>query len=314
MTLKFLRCGSIVIRLQSKALEHAKASGERRWWLAFAHLNDVLGYSVRSLLKKQNSRIDNVDELDDGIDNPASIFFFKKMVPVLIPAIISSLAEGRVAALHSFERVTSIAPHSKVLRLMSKKEVWASIEVACQAGLSECSLTTSEAKLSSWFDYTKHYALAEVASLLDGLCRRALLVEETTSVTPTALAAKMITRGVVPHLIELAKADVGRPSTMSMEALGSISHVKDCRTIIFQDPTGLELVSAALSSKDGAMVSPALLLILHLLRDEEWRKPLSSVEPRIELTYVCTGQYHQTCTQPEERAKRNDGSRDIPDY
>mmetsp|Transcript_22238 Transcript_22238/g.48305 ORF Transcript_22238/g.48305 Transcript_22238/m.48305 type:complete len:224 (-) Transcript_22238:684-1355(-) len=83
--------------------------------------------------------------------------------------------------------------------------------------------------------------------------------------------------------MDLAKSNLGYPSVLAMKGLESISRVKDCRTIILQDSGGLDLVRKGLSSIDGSLVSHTLLLVVHLLWDEEWSLPLSTIEPRIEL-------------------------------
>jgi hypothetical protein len=43
---------------------------------------------------------------------------------------------------------------------------------------------------------------------------------------------KLVRKGVVTLLMDIAKGDLGCPSIKSMEGLAHISLVKDCRTII----------------------------------------------------------------------------------
>lgn len=141
--------------------------------------------------------------------------------------------------------------------------------------------------------------------------------EELTGVTPTALAVKMVKRGVVPLLIDIAKADVGYPSIVSMDALAAISRVKDCRTIIFQHSGGLDLIRKALSSSEGSLVSPTMLLILHLMWDEEWWHTLSTVEPQIELQCARWGVFamdrivKRAETAKNEREEKRDAMLDM---
>jgi hypothetical protein len=52
---------------------------------------------------------------------------------------------------------------------------------------------------------------------------------------------KLVKKGVVTLLIDIAKADLGCPSIKSMERLTHISLVKDRRTIIFFCQNALHL-------------------------------------------------------------------------
>eukprot|EP00985_Skeletonema_marinoi_P007387 scaffold3233_cov128-Skeletonema_marinoi.AAC.2 len=112
----------------------------------------------------------------------------------------------------------------------------------------------------------------------------------------------MIKRGVIPLLMDIAKAGIGRPSIKAMESLGTISRVKDCRTIMLQDDCGLVLVVNPRCRN----VFATALLVLHLLWDEEWAEPLSSIEePGVALTTIRWGLFamNSIIERAEDRKK-----------
>jgi len=105
--------------------------------------------------------------------------------------------------------------------------------------------------------------------------------------------------------MDIAKAGIGRPSIKAMESLGTISRVKDCRTIMLQDDCGLVLVKKGLLTQDAEMFSATALLVLHLLWDEEWAEPLSSIEPGVALTTIRWGLFamNSIIERAEDRKK-----------
>ena len=59
---------------------------------------------------------------------------------------------------------------------------------------------------------------------------------------------------------------------------------------MYQDEAGLDLVKKGLATNDAELLSATLLLIVHLLWDqEEWSAPISSIEPGLVLTTIRWG-------------------------
>jgi hypothetical protein len=77
-------------------------------------------------------------------------------------------------------------------------------------------------------------------------------------------------------------------SLAAIAALGDISRNKECRLLMLQDPNGVSVVRDLLSKCSSASkVSPALLLILHLLWDEEWRQLIVDLDdPPVEIVLI----------------------------
>eukprot|EP00984_Skeletonema_dohrnii_P013014 scaffold5361_cov83-Skeletonema_dohrnii-CCMP3373.AAC.2 len=100
----------------------------------------------------------------------------------------------------------------------------------------------------------------------------------------------MIKRGVIPLLMDIAKAGIGRPSIKAMERL---------------DDCGLVLVKKGLLTQDAEMFSATALLVLHLLWDEEWAEPLSSIEPGVALKTIRWGLFamNSIIERAEDRKK-----------
>lgn len=86
------KCGSLLIGLRSKALARAKESKSKSWWRAYKFLTDALGDSARAFFPKRYSVEEEIHEAEDS---PASSFFFKRIVPILLPSMESSLPEER---------------------------------------------------------------------------------------------------------------------------------------------------------------------------------------------------------------------------
>lgn len=277
------RCGSMAIRLADKLHAYAKQTGDRQWWSARSGIMSVLGISVRSQLHRRDELATSEEFVDDNIDLPATSFFAETMVPWLLPHFVSHLAEERAPAISTFEKGALHLARTVLFKLIKKKSVWTLIEDSAALSLEQCELNSEDAAVSTFTNYMKHCALDEIASFLYCLSARGKKVEKYTAiVSPTELGTKLVKRGIVPLMMNIAKADLGRPSFRAMEGLSDASRVKDCRQLMLQDPDCLEFLSATLSSSDGSMVSPTLLLVLHLLWDVEWCVKLSDFEPSLE--------------------------------
>ncbi len=293
-------CGSLAIILSLRANKFAEAAQtkgevikERIWRQCSSALIGALCYSVKTLFAEHK------DGEDDEID-AVTTFFFKKILPELVTGVESNVPQARSSALENLLQSVSTAPSTVLMRFMEKKGSWARIEAACRTSLDDCINSAADLKSSgkkkdsSWMNHMKHVTLNKATHFLECLCVRSFQLQNAeqgsfTVVAPTSLTEKMIKRGVIPLLMDIAKADVGPPSNKAMESLASISRVKDCRTIMLQDEGGLELVKRALATKDSEMFASTILLVLHLLWDEEWAEPLSSIEPGITSTTIRWG-------------------------
>jgi hypothetical protein len=306
-------CGSIALKLYVRATKIAEVSlakgeavKEKIWRLASSALMGALCYSVRTLFAKHFGKVEGIDD--------ASTFFFKRILPELVTGVESCVSQERSDALDNLRVALSLAPPTVLMRFMEKKGSWARIETACRTSLDDRiktgELKADNAKESSWLSHMKHSALKAAAMFLECLCARSFNLQNAGQsgdvVAPTSLTEKMVKRGVIPLLIDIAKADVGRPSNKAMEALATISRVKDCRMIMLQDEGGLELIKRCLSTKDAEMFSSTVLLILHLLWDEEWAEPLSSIEPGVVSTSIRWGLFAMDCIikRAEDRKKQ----------
>ena len=282
-------CGTLVLKLMKRAAEIAEEtpsksdSFRRIWWGASSDLMGALCYSLMCSFKKE--AYENVQGM--------ITFFFKVILPELFTGMESSVPQQRSYALENLLVALAAAPRDMLFSFMERKGSWAKIESACRSSLDDCinaveQQTIDGTKDSSWLNYMKHSAVKKAATLLECLCTRSFESGSMT-VSATALTDKMVKRGVIPLLMDIAKADIGHPSNKAMESLGNISRVKDCRTIMLQDESGLALVKSGLMTKDAEMFSSTILLIVHLLWDEEWAEPLSSIEPGVVSTTIRWG-------------------------
>ena len=280
-------CGSIVLKIISKAIENAKAAKEEgvlmreKVWLS-AH-----DFLMRALVcSVQNSEQD------------MSTFLFKRMLPQFTNGLESSNAGERACALYNLNSLLTGAPSSFLMRFMERKGSWARIEAACRISLEDCinnnTLGDNIDPRDCWLHQNRQRALDRASIFLNMICRRSFELQRTKAcgdqLSPTALALKIIKRGAIPLLMDIAKADIGRASVAAMHSLSDISRVKDCRTIMYQDEAGLDLVKKGLATNDAELISATLLLIVHLLWDqEEWSSPISSIEPGLILTTIRWG-------------------------
>jgi hypothetical protein len=292
------RCGDLVMILSLRASKYAEeansSSKERIWRQASSALMGTLCYSVKTCFTKHAGN----DEAIEVVTN----FFFKKILPQLVTGVEASVSQVRSSALENLLHVLSTAPPTVLMRFLEKKGSWARIESACRASLDDCVKLSDELKpvdkksSAAWMNHMKHVTLTKAADLLECLSARSFQLQDheevgdaITVVAPTALTDKMIKRGAIPLLMDIAKADLGPPSNKAMESLGTLSRVKDCRTIMLQDEGGLTLVKRGFSTKDAGMFAATILLVLHLLWDEEWAEPISSIEPGVTLTTIRWG-------------------------
>ena len=274
-----------LFKIISKAIENANAAKEEgvlmreKVWLS-AH-DILMGALVCSV---QNSEED------------MSTFLFKRMIPQFTNGLESSNAGERACAFDNLHSLLANAPSSFLLRFMERKGSWARIEAACRTSLEDCinNTTMGDEPRDSWLLQNRQRALDRASIFLNMICRRSFELQSTRAsgdqLSPTSLALKIIKRGAIPLLMDIAKADIGRASVAAMHSLSDISRVKDCRTIMYQDEAGLDLVKKGLATNDAELLSATLLLIVHLLWDqEEWSAPISSIEPGLVLTTIRWG-------------------------
>ena len=269
-----------------------------QWWEAVEGV-DTMFSSVMDALMKLETLYDDGDP--DDPDTELAAAFFDLAAPRLVASAASPLARERETALQSLGKCAVAVARPKALALLVKsKTTWERL-VAATAGDYDGDEDVSGARPAPASEEglarqsrASRTAAASAVGVMGRLCGRGMTVDHSpmrgTPVIPGPLAVQMIKRGVIPVLMANAKSPLKTVSREAMQGLGQISRVKDCRAIMLQEK-GVETCRDTLWSDDPHVASSAMLLITHLLWDEEWRAPLADMKPPMQEAAVKWGAY-----------------------
>jgi hypothetical protein len=326
--------GQILLQLRSRALEFALEADQEEesrpkwaadlWWQAYTDLTYLMGDVIMALCggaggwQEYSKAVAPPSTPDEKL---AAKYFETCVSAPLLESINSKLSVERSAALSTLGRVIWSLPVEVAMGLVKQKSTWNLLEQACQcnnfaeevqekkskkvaATAESNSIQNRNGKLTRADQRERNtaaYSASQATNLLTRLCGKGMIKDDnntggpTTGVIPSPLARKMIQRGIVPLLMTLARSESPRVAAEAASGLAQISRVKDCRTILFQHAGGVDLLQDMLASSEGNRVSEGMLLVVHLLWDEEWRDPLLKIEPPIETTAVKWAAYAMQC-------------------
>lgn len=123
-----------------------------------------------------------------------------------------------------------------------------------------------------------------VAKMVNNLCNLGMEPNPTgMGSLPGKVCHKLLNKGAVPLLLQLARSPHPEISGEAMNGLSQISRMKDCRDILHQQLSDtLDLIQESLQSDHALRASGTMLLALHLVWDVEWRDPLRDLQPGLE--------------------------------
>lgn len=250
-------------------------------------------------------------------DKELALAFFGSLEPGMLKSIKSENVMEKLEALRFYGNIIKALPVAVSKRIAKDKSIWSLLEEACQVDENKSSKLNRRQTL--YEETFAPHAAAQAVGLFESLCEKGMELDSTitvkTSVAPGRVAFKMIARGVVPLFMEQSQSQHILVAEKAVGGLAAISRVKDCRLLMLQHPDGVELVKKILASSHGPTVSKALLLVSHLLWDEEWRDPIFDIQgPSVEETALQWACYcmkrtrevaYATRKEQEERNERN---------
>lgn len=128
----------------------------------------MFAYSLQTLLQTEDGSYAFFDCKDEDAYDPATSFFFDRLMPVIQPMVTAKCVEDRAASFDCFEKVCCYLPQTPLLNLITKKKVWGCFEKAMRLSLKQRKMPTNEAVKSSWESYLSHIVLCNLARVLEG--------------------------------------------------------------------------------------------------------------------------------------------------
>jgi hypothetical protein len=161
------KCGSLLFDLLDRVQSCSLGTNDNFWWVARVDALRVFGYSLQTLLQKEDGSYAFFDRKDGDTYDPAVSFFFDRLMPVLQPMFTAKNVGERAASFDCFEKVCNYLPQMPLLNLITKKKVWGCFEEAVRFGVKHC-MPSNEAVKSSWESYLSYIALCNLARVLEG--------------------------------------------------------------------------------------------------------------------------------------------------
>jgi len=284
-----VRNGTLIIDLCQKSARYATEadrdstrpkSAAEVWWTAY-ECWVLLPVDAVGGLPRENGP-DPSENLDAADVTLVHAFYSDQLEPFVLEEIKSkSSLTQRCMALTAWHTVLPYLSKDVGMQIAKNKKVWKILKNAC---LLPEDVATSTIDATAREQHMPARAAAQAVNLACTLCKKGMVHEIDPRMTLTSpvstgqLAIKMLAKGVVPLLLEGSRSQHPEVVAAAVGGLGQISRIKDCRTLLLQDPRGKESVREMLRSKNGRVVSPALLLVTHLLWDEEWRPAILGIQ------------------------------------
>lgn len=326
-----------LFRLRSKSLEYAIAADADKsrskksadaWWDVCRVLTELTGVLVVNLCIEDQQLRESIYHANKEIDADRSkagtqhgVKFFKElMAPALLKSLNSNFSAEKQPALYAMDKAVCALPREVSISLVKDKGTWRLLELACTAHL-DVDDNTAPPVVTRVDVREKRMATSaaiQASTLIGSLSARGMEVDHApsaiTAVAPGAIARKMSERGIVPLLMKMARSPLEEVSSGAMRGLGQMSRLKDCRTLLLQLPDSVELIHDMLASSNGNTVSETMLLVVHLLWDEEWRDPLMRITPPIEVTAMKWALYSTTIIRDRAYDLRSSMSKKKRDF
>mmetsp|Transcript_48393 Transcript_48393/g.94565 ORF Transcript_48393/g.94565 Transcript_48393/m.94565 type:complete len:963 (-) Transcript_48393:88-2976(-) len=298
-------CGHVALLLCKKALTYAtEAENDSQdskktadmWWYVHNSWSGLFVDAMNALYKTPNDKDlikvrgsqfqDSAEHYEPKDYILVSTFYTENMEPLLMEGIESDIIARKCVVLQVWQSIIRFLSRDAGMRIAKSKKIWKILTQVCRLpeqyhNKTEQSPSITNKRIKKKASHAAFWAV----QLLTTLCEMGIDLNDSlsTSLAANRLAVKMVSSGVVPILLEVSESSCRNVMAAAVAGLGQISRVKDCRTLILQHPSGTKLVQNMLTSKNGNVVSPALLLLTHLLWDEEWRLPIKKMQdPPIE--------------------------------
>lgn len=97
----------------------------------------MFAYSLQTLLQTEDGSYAFFDCKDEDAYDPATSFFFDRLMPVIQPMVTAKCVEDRAASFDCFEKVCCYLPQTPLLNLITKKKVWGCFEKAMRLSLKQ---------------------------------------------------------------------------------------------------------------------------------------------------------------------------------